>query len=109
MNERVVDVGLDTVTTWAKALEKDEQTTLIKELAEEGANADLETAIALGKKLSSDDQAALIKSLIGSEGFTFVSGAHMVTVDLAVYIQAADRGVVSAVGEAICERIRSGK
>jgi hypothetical protein len=109
MNDRAVDVGLETVTTWAKALEEKEQSTLIKKLVDEGASADLGTAISLAKRLSSDGQAALIKSLIGSEGFTFVSGAHMVTVDLAVYIQSADREVVSAVGEAICERIRSGK
>jgi hypothetical protein len=109
MNERAVDVGLETVMAWAKALEKDDQTTLIKELVDAGADADLGTVMALAKSLSSDGQAALIKRLIGSEGFTFVSGAHMVTVDLAVYIQSAEREVVSAVGEAICERIRSGK
>ena len=86
MNERLVDVGLETVTNWAKALEQEEQTTLIKQLVEAGAKADLETAIALIKKLSKDDQASLIKSIIGSEGFTFVSGAHMISVDLAVYI-----------------------
>lgn len=99
---------LETVASWAQALEKEDQLKLLKNLAGKDL-VNLETILALVKNLSKDEQASLIKSIIGSEGFTFVSGAHMVTVDLAVYIQSVDKEIISIIGEAISERIRSGK